>query len=69
MVVCYLQQKEKTWICHNCHVEGKDNFRKNGYQQLYQRKVQKWQCKHCGKIVNDNQLGKVITSKETEAKQ
>jgi len=59
-----LQQKEKNYICPNCHAEGEENFRKNGYQHLYKRKVQKWQCKKCGKIVNDNQLGKVGVKSE-----
>jgi rubredoxin len=57
-LVDYMQQKEKPLLCPNCHIEDKENFRKFGYQQLYQRKVQRWQCKRCGKIIYDHQLGK-----------
>ena len=34
--------------CPECHAEGQDNFRKAGFKQLYQRRLQLYQCKKCG---------------------
>ena len=66
-MIDYLPKTQKNFICPNCHIEGKENFRKNGFQNLYQRKIQKWQCKRCGKIINENQLEKTI-AQNTEPK-
>ncbi len=40
-------------LCPNCSVEGKDNFIKMGFKRLYQKRVQRYQCKRCGKVFHN----------------
>ncbi len=40
-------------VCPGCHAEGKENFAKEGFKQLYQRRVQRWRCKLCGKVFHE----------------
>jgi transposase-like protein len=40
-------------LCPNCSVEGKDNFVKMGFKQLYQKRAQRYQCKRCGRVFHE----------------
>ena len=37
-------------VCPACCAEGKDNFVKFGFVRLYQKRVQRFQCKLCGRV-------------------